>query len=132
MTNSSPSDFLTVEESMAVDQALMTASERFSTRAAIYSLRVLKQIAHHNGITIAQVSDGQVADWVNQEPISAQAEAQGLDTDGSFTPFFVQLVLSSRKPLNHAAQESDIPVEALTLEQIIRWFEAQAKERIQN
>ncbi|MGB3615030.1 MAG: hypothetical protein WBA10_14650 [Elainellaceae cyanobacterium] len=132
MTNSSPSDFLTIEESMAVDQALMTASERFSTRAAIYSLRVLKQIARHEGIPVGQVSDRQVADWVTQEPISAQAQAQGLDSGDSFTSFFVQLVLSSRKPLSYVAEANGAAIETLTLDQVIHWFEAQAKQRIQN
>ncbi|MGF1537751.1 MAG: hypothetical protein ACFB4J_14895 [Elainellaceae cyanobacterium] len=128
----SPADFLTVEESMAVDQAMMTASDRFSTRAAIYSLRVLKQIAQHQGISVNQVSDRQVSDWVNQEQIAAQAEAQGLDTGGAFTQFFVQLVLSSRRPLSQAAAANEVEMEALTLEQVIGWFEGQAKQRIQN
>lgn len=115
---------------MAVDQAMMTASERFSTRAAIYSLRVLKQIAEQQGVTVAQVSDRQVTDWVTQEAVSAQAEAQGLDTGGSFTPFFVQLVLSSRQPLMQAASASGVAVQDLTLEQVIQWFEAKAKQRL--
>ncbi|MGF1515549.1 MAG: hypothetical protein ACFB5Z_17875 [Elainellaceae cyanobacterium] len=129
--SNSPADFLTVEESMAVDQAMMTASDRFSTRAAIYSLRVLKQIAQHENVTVEEVSDRQVSDWVNQEAIAAQAAAQGLDTGGQFAQFFVQLVLSSRRPLSQAAAASGVAVEDLTLEQVIGWFEEQAKQRVQ-
>lgn len=115
---------------MAVDQAMMTASERFSTRAAIYSLRVLKQIARQEGIAVEQVSDRQVTDWVNQEAITAQAEAQGLDMGGSFAQFFVQLVLSSRKPLKQVAAANNTAIEVLSLEQVIGWFEGQAKQRV--
>ncbi len=115
---------------MAVDQAMMTASDRFSTRAAIYSLRVLKQIAQHEDVGVEQVSDAQVANWVDREAAS-QVEAQGLETGEAFTPFFVQLVLSSRKPLSKAAEASSVEIGTLTLEQVIGWFEAQAKRRVE-
>ncbi|MEB3359499.1 MAG: hypothetical protein VKK04_22430 [Synechococcales bacterium] len=131
LPNSSPNDFLTPEESAQVDQALLTSRERFSARVAIYSLRVLKQISQQTGQAIAHISDQALADWVAQDTVAAQVSAQGLDTDDSFKQFFIRLVQSSRKPLGQISQASGLPIESLTPAQVIAWFEAEAKRRIE-
>ncbi|MBD2090459.1 hypothetical protein H6F67_11390 [Microcoleus sp. FACHB-1515] len=47
-----PADFLTAEESAAVDRALLITRDKFLTRVAIYSLRSLRQIAETSGQAI--------------------------------------------------------------------------------
>ncbi|MGF1497217.1 MAG: hypothetical protein ACFB8W_10390 [Elainellaceae cyanobacterium] len=131
LPNSSSNDFLTPEESAQVDQALLTSRERFSARVAIYSLRVLKQISQQTGQAIADITDQALADWVAQDTVTAQVSAQGLDTDDSFKQFFIRLVQSSRRPLGQIAQASGQPLEELTPEQVITWFEAEAKRRVE-
>jgi len=120
-------DFLTPDESTAVDAALMTARERFSTRVAIYSLRSLKQIAQENGVTIAQLEPHQIEDWIFQDP-SLQTE-NGFDS--SFKGFFTQLVMSSLKPLTRMSNEAGVAIEDLTVPQVVQWFEKEAKQRLE-
>ncbi len=120
-------DFLTPDESTAVDAALMTARERFSTRVAIYSLRSLKQIAQENGVTIAQLEPYQIEDWIFQDP-SLQTE-NGFDS--SFKGFFTQLVMSSLRPLTRMSNEAGVAIEDLTVPQVVQWFEKEAKLRLE-
>lgn len=120
-------EFLTPEECTAVDTAMLTARDRFSTRVAIYSLRSLKQIAAERGQAIADLQPGQVMEWVAQDA-SLRAD-QGFDD--SFKGFFSQLVLSSLKPLKQIAAEADAPIEALTPSAVIAWFEKEARLRVE-
>ncbi|MGJ3246694.1 MAG: hypothetical protein ACFE0I_11525 [Elainellaceae cyanobacterium] len=123
--------FLTVEESAKVDAALLSSREKFSTRVAIYSLRVLKQIAQQEHKAIAQISKEQIIDWVEHDKSVQTNMAQGLETDDSFRSFFTQLVLSSRKPLKQISEETGIPLEDVTIDQVIAWFEKEAKIRVE-
>jgi len=123
--------FLTVEESAKVDTALLSSREKFSTRVAIYSLRVLKQIAQQEGKAIAQISEEQIVDWVENDKSVQTNMAQGLETDDSFRSFFTQLVLSSLKPLKQISEETGISLEDLTIDQVIAWFEKEAKIRVE-
>lgn len=120
-------EFLTPDESAAVDAALMTARERFSTRVAIYSLRSLKQIAQENGVTIAQLEPHHIEDWIFQDP-SLQPE-NGFDS--SFKGFFTQLVMSSLRPLTQMSAEAGVAIEDLTVSQVVQWFEKEAKQRLE-
>ena len=49
--------------------------------------------------------------------------------DGSFETFFTRLVLSSLIPLKQVAAEERQPLENLTVEQVIAWFEKDSKIR---
>lgn len=122
----STTEFLTPEECAEVDKALMTSQEKFAARVAIYALRSLKQIAQESGISIPQLTDGQIEDWVYQDA-SLQ---QGIDRE--FRKFFSQLVISSRKPLTQAAQDAVVEIEDLTVHQVVAWFEQQAKRHLAN
>jgi hypothetical protein len=122
-----PDQFLTPEESAEVDKAMLTARDRFSTRVTIYSLRSLKQIAQEKGRTIANLAPEEITEWVARDP-SLQPD-DGFDE--GFKRFFSQLVISSLKPLRRMAQENQLAIEALTLEQVIAWFEKEAKLRIE-
>ena len=117
-------EFLTPEECAEVDKALLTSHDKFATRVAIYALRSLKQIALQTGIPIEQLTAAQIEDWVYQDP-SLQT---GLDQQ--FKLFFSRLVTSSRQPLQQAAASAEIAVEALSVAQVIAWFEADARNRI--
>lgn len=124
---SPPDQFLTPEECAEVDQTLMPARDRFTARVAIYSLRSLKQIAQQSGIAIADLDESQILDWVAQDP--TLSPEQGFDN--SFKSFFARLVISSLRPLRQIAAEANVPIESLTLPQVVQWFEKEAKLRIE-
>jgi len=129
MTNSQPApmEFLTPDECAEVDRALMTSGDRFSTRVAIYSLRALKQIAQQSGDAIAELSPQQIADWVEQDPVLHPE--RGFDEE--FKVFFGRLVISSLKPLRQISAETGVAIDALSVSQVVSWFEQKAKLRIQ-
>jgi hypothetical protein len=125
---SQPADqFLTPEECAEVDRAMMTASDRFSARVAIYSLRCLQQIAQHTGGAIADLSPQQIASWVEQDPTLSPDKG----FDDAFKVFFGRLVISSLKPLHQIAAEAEQPIETLTVPQVVAWFEQAARQRIE-
>ncbi|WP_242042000.1 hypothetical protein [Alkalinema sp. FACHB-956] len=119
-------DFLTVEECALVDAALLTSRDKFTTRVAIYALRSLKQIANTKTCTIAELSPQDIAHWIAADP-SLQS-----NVDSNFKTFFTQLVLSSLKPLNQAAESIPVSLENLSIEQLIHWFEQQAKQKLES
>jgi hypothetical protein len=122
-----PLQFLTLEESAEVDKALLSTRDKFLTRVAIYSLRSLKQISQATGLAIEDITNQQVADWVEQDESLGQ-EAQ---TNESFKGFFTQLVLSSLKPLRQVAKDQGVAIAKLNIPQVIAWFEKDAKIRVE-
>lgn len=125
MSELQPAEFLTAEESASVDRALLITRDKFLTRVAIYSLRSLRQIAENSGQAIESVTPDQVEAWIAQDA-SLQKEA----TDPSFRGFFTQLVLSSLKPLGQAADMNGKAIADLSVEEVIAWFEQDAKQRL--
>jgi hypothetical protein len=121
-----PSEFLTPEECATIDQSLMTARDRFSTRVAVYALRSLKAISKETGVAIAHLETQQIAEWINTDP--SLSPEHGFDSN--FRGFFLQLVMASLRPLRQAADALNTPIEALTLDQVIAWFEQEAKARL--
>lgn len=119
------SEFLTPAECAAVDQALMTSHDKFATRVAIYALRSLKQIAQKNQTAIATLETSQIQTWVAQD----QSLQGGIDQE--FRQFFSQLVISSLKPLQQIAQAADLAIEDLTVAQVVKWFEQEAKLKLE-
>lgn len=117
-------EFLTPDECAEVDKALLTSREKFSARVAIYALRSLKQIAQESGVAIDNLKTYQIVEWINQD----DSLQQGVDQE--FRKFFAQLVDSSRRPLKQAAAATGVSVEALTVPQLIAWFEQEAKQRL--
>lgn len=118
-------DFLKPEECAEVDMALLSSKEKFSARVAIYALRVLKQIAGETGLPVAEVTNGQVMDWIkNDENIKGSIEL-----DASFENFFTNLVVASLRPLRQIATESENAIEQLTVKQVVAWFEKDGKIR---
>ncbi len=128
-------EFLSREEVAEVDAALLNSQDKFLTRITLYSLRVLKQIAASEQESSApqsipqpvrSITDQQIAAWIEQD----EALKQTVTTDATFEQFFIRLVLSSLKPLRQIATELEQPIEALTNRQVVSWFEAQAKQRL--
>ncbi|MBE9009862.1 hypothetical protein IQ250_06550 [Pseudanabaenaceae cyanobacterium LEGE 13415] len=119
-------EFLTPEECIEVDKALLTAKDKFSARVAIYSLRSLKQIAQTSGQSIDQLQPTQIEDWIYQDE-----SLQG-GVDREFKKFFSQLVLASMNPLAQIAQANETNIESLTVQQVVAWFEARAKEAMRS
>jgi hypothetical protein len=121
-------EFLSREEVAEVDAALLNSQDKFLTRITLYSLRVLKQIAAAEGQPISAITDQQIAAWIEQD----EALKQTVTTDAAFEQFFIRLVLSSLKPLRQISAELELPIEALTNRQVVSWFEAQAKQRLES
>lgn len=120
-------EFLTIEESTQVDAALLSSKEKFSTRLAIYALRVLKEIANDMGLSVEWVTFEQVRQWIKKDALLEKK----IEFDVSFETFFTNLVFSSLRPLKQVSQESGIPLEELTVKEVIQWFEKEAKIRIE-
>ncbi len=119
-------EFLTQEEVIQVDAALLSSKEKFSTRLALYALRCLKQISQEKSMAIESIKPQQIQAWVQQdETIQKQIEL-----DSSFETFFTKLVISSLKPLKQIAIEENRPLEDLTVKQVIAWFEQQSKSQL--
>lgn len=114
-------EFLTIEECALVDAALLTSRDKFTARVAIYALRSLKIIAQTQGCPIAELPASAIPEWVAADPSLRN------NLDGNFKAFFAQLVTSSLKPLKQAAAAANVKLEDLTIEQLIQWFEQQAK-----
>jgi hypothetical protein len=125
-------EFLTPEECAEVDKALLTSHGKFTTRVAIYALRSLKAIAAYEKMAIADLQPHQIEDWVYQDPSLQQGLEMDQDGESArkFRQFFANLVISSTRPLTRAAQDLDVTVEQLTVPQVISWFEADAKKRL--
>ncbi|MDX2229305.1 MAG: hypothetical protein NW220_06690 [Leptolyngbyaceae cyanobacterium bins.349] len=125
-------NFLTPEECAEVDKALLTSHDKFTTRVAIYALRSLKAIAKQENVAIADLQPQQIEDWIYQDDSLQDSNDIGDNNPSSrqFHQFFSNLVISSTKPLNHAAQEFHVTVEDLTVRQLIQWFETEARKRL--
>jgi hypothetical protein len=119
-------DFLTEDEAIQVDAALLSSKEKFSTRLAIYALRCLKEIAKNEDIKIENIKPEQVQSWVKND----HNFKEKLELDGNFNQFFSQLVISSLKPLKQVAQAENIPIQDLTIKQLINWFEHESKQNL--
>ncbi|MGL5134269.1 MAG: hypothetical protein ACRC78_17225 [Planktothrix sp.] len=119
-------EFLTEDEAIQVDAALLSSKEKFSTRLAIYALRCLKEIAKTEDIKIEDIKPEQVQYWVKND----DSFKEKLELDGNFHQFFSQLVISSLKPLKQASQAENIPIQDLTVKQLIQWFEQESQQNL--
>jgi hypothetical protein len=117
-------EFLTLEECAAVDAALLTAHGKFNARVAIYALRSLKQIAQETGTTIAQLKPETIVLWVESDPTVQEA------TDENFRGFWAKLVLSAGKLLQQVGAQAQVPLEEVTVAQVIQWFEQQVRQEM--
>ncbi len=59
--------FLTPDESLDVDKALLTSPEKFLARLTISSQKLLKIIAQDAGISIEDLSHQQIIDWFEKD-----------------------------------------------------------------
>lgn len=112
-------EFLTPEEAVKVDAALLSSKEKFATRLAIYALRCLREISQQQQCAIASITPEQITQWIAQDTHLHEQ----LEIDDSFTSFFSRLVMSSMKPLNRISEELQIPVANLTVDQVVAGFE---------
>ena len=117
-------EFLTPEECLEVDMALLTSHDKFSARVAIYALRSLKTIASQSGQAIADLQPEQIIAWVENDP-SLQ---QGIDAN--FRIFWSRLVISSAKPLQQIAAAQGGAIEDITVKQVVTWFEQIAQRKL--
>jgi hypothetical protein len=123
MANLQSAEFLSPDDSARVDAALLTNQDKFLARLAIYALRSLRQISAELQQPIEQINAEQIRDWVSRDP----AIQETIDLDDSFTSFFTNLVIAARTKLDAAAAETKTPLDALTIEQTIAWFETHGK-----
>jgi len=59
--------FLTKEESMEVEMALLTSQEKFLTRLTISSLRLLQVIAQDLGVSVDSLTSQQITQWMEKD-----------------------------------------------------------------
>ncbi|MEB3830047.1 hypothetical protein [Phormidium sp. CCY1219] len=59
--------FLTPEESYAVDGALLASHEKFLTRLTISSLKLLKHISQDLSVPMEELTAQQVIDWFEKD-----------------------------------------------------------------
>lgn len=69
--------FLTPEESLEVEKALLTSSEKFLTRLTISSLRLLQVIAQDLSISVNELTSDQIITWMEKD--SKTRKEQGKD-----------------------------------------------------
>jgi hypothetical protein len=118
---------LTPDESARIDGALMTSRDKFATRVALYALRMLQQM----NAADRPLSTQEIRDWLQQsESSKALILEQGLEWDEQFLGFWTQLIDSAQRSLMTIAQSLEISWLALTIDQIVTWFEAEAKAKI--
>lgn len=127
MSDSQLPEFLTFEEVAEVDKALLTAQDKFLARVALYSLRVLKQIAEVENLPVGAVTDQQIAEWIAEDETLRQV----IGSDASFQNFFTQIVLSSLKQLQQISHDTGVMLDSLTIPQVVGWFEQDAKRRLE-
>ncbi|AFZ47552.1 hypothetical protein Cyast_1591 [Cyanobacterium stanieri PCC 7202] len=69
--------YLSQEESMEVEMALLTSQEKFLTRLTISSLRLLKIIAADLQVEISQLTPQQIITWMEKD--SKIRREEGID-----------------------------------------------------
>ncbi len=67
MTDQPGNQFLTADESMLVDAALLAAHEKFLARLTISSQRVLALVAAHYEVAIEELTPQQIVDWFERD-----------------------------------------------------------------
>jgi hypothetical protein len=77
------------------------------------------------GLSVVEVTNQQVRDWIQQD----ESIKEQIEVDASFESFFTNLVLSSLRPLQQIASETGEEIEALTVKQVVAWFEKDGKIR---
>lgn len=68
--------FLTPEESMEVETALLTSEEKFLTRLTISSLRMLTIIAQDLDLKLADLTSQQIIRWMEKDSKIRREEGQ--------------------------------------------------------
>ncbi len=117
------SALLTNSECLAIDQTLLPTRDRFSIRIAVYAQRYLKQVSEGLGVAIADLTPEQITAWLCQDEQMQASE----HLDASFVDWFSNLLVTSLTPLGKIAQVNLISIEQVTFDQIVDWFQAQAK-----
>ena len=60
-------EFLTAEESAAVDGALLSPPEKFLTRLTLSALKLLRYVAQEEGVAIEDLSQSQIIAWFERD-----------------------------------------------------------------
>ncbi|MEE3717515.1 hypothetical protein V2H45_12195 [Tumidithrix elongata RA019] len=143
--------FLTMEEAYAIDGAMLSTMEKFMTRIAISSLRVLAHIAQAYGIPGEALQPSQIVQWIEQDSqirrekgkdaafLNWAKEEEELDFAddrndevtgaalSSDEKFLTRMTISAMQVLIPIAKDYGVSMEALTVSQIIAWVEKDAK-----
>jgi hypothetical protein len=115
-----PDQLLTPEESYQVDSTLLPYRDKFAARLTIYAQRTLSTIAQTHDLRITELKTDEIANWVEQnQPVQPE------DVSSGFTDWYVNILTASLQPLTQIAQANNVMIEALTIQQIISWFEEQ-------
>jgi hypothetical protein len=72
--------YLTHAEAVEVERALLSTHEKFLTRITISSLRMLQQIAEHEGVKVEDLTPAQIIKWFERD---AELKRSQGDTAGT-------------------------------------------------
>lgn len=146
--------FLTEEEARTVNAAMLSAMEKFMTRIAISSMRVLTYISKYYGVQVEELQIDQIVKWVENDAkirheqgdaaaflqwsggnnTDAELEFEDIIEDevteaklSSNEKFLTRMTISAMKVLIPIARDYNTQVEELTIAQAIAWIENDAK-----
>ncbi|MBD2188485.1 hypothetical protein [Pseudanabaena mucicola] len=152
-TSQDPMQFLTLAEAHAIDGALLSTMEKFMTRITISSLRIITKIAQDIQIHGEDLSAKQIVLWIERDSLIRKEQGEEAaflkwasphpDADLEFadtrqdevTPanlsshekFLTRMVISAMQALIAIAKSYNTHIEDLTVEQILKWVERDAK-----
>lgn len=112
------SSLLTLEENTQINQTLLPTRERFSIRLTVYCWRYLQQLSTKLQTPIESLQSEQIHEWVSKD---TQLQ-DGQQVDAAFIDWFSHLVTSSLKPLTAIAQQYQVSINDLTLENVVDWY----------
>jgi hypothetical protein len=132
MRNFHPEDLLTPAECLEVDRTLLPYRDKFAARLTIYALRTLKPLAQDLGCALTDLPTAAIVTWVKAQPeLLPAADGSAADGDDSnFADWYAQILDAARRPLQQIATATGSLPEALTVADIIAWFEAKAKAEL--
>ncbi len=113
------SDLLTLEENAQIDQTMLPTRDRFSIRLTVYCWRYLQQLSTKLQTPIEELQPEQI-----NEGVATDTQLQeGQHVDADFIGWFSYLVTSSLKPLGAIAQQNQVSINELVLEDITKWYQ---------
>ncbi|PZU97727.1 MAG: hypothetical protein DCE90_06510 [Pseudanabaena sp.] len=152
-TTQDPIQFLTIEEAREIDKAMLSSMDKFMTRIAVSSLRIITKIAKDMQVHGEELTPQQIVQWIENDSLKRRAQGADaaflkwdssqpdLDFEDSrqdqvtsanlstHEKFLTRMVISATQTLQTIAKDYSSHIENLSIEQIIAWTERDVKTR---